>query len=471
MRFIEQLIKHSNQTNGLAIRTENQDITYKTLLHRVKSVMTYLSEKGVNEKSVVGVTITNELDHLIITIALFGLGSKQLIIPSYDSYDVQYDFAKRVKMDVYISEFESDFFPKNTIIFSANLAYECSIDISCSEIEGHIYIKTSGTTGKPNIVPFTESQLVIQAQRVKDYSQEVLLRLASMEYNNSKRHRLYSIWNGGVNVFKPQKEFDVVDYILEKDVSCLDVARIHIANLTKHPKAHMLSHIKIRAGGSLVSFTLREEIENNVTKELYLRYGATEFGTITMTRPGEYDADVCSGKCVDGVQLQIVGSDDVPLPKGSVGYVRIKATGMAERYFDNPAQSKKRFRDGWFYPGDLAYLREDEQLILKGREDDMINMNGINIYGSEIEEVLEKHKYIKTAAAVPIESSIHGQIPVAAIELEVNESITAQDILHYSREKLGIRSPRKVVICNSLPRTPQGKVIKNKVQCLFKEKV
>ncbi len=43
-------------------------------------------------------------------------------------------------------------------------------------------------------------------------------------------------------------------------------------------------------------------------------------------------------------------------------------------------------------------------------------MNGINIYPGEIERVFEAHPEIAAAAAFPVKSKIHGQIPVVAIE-------------------------------------------------------
>jgi acyl-coenzyme A synthetase/AMP-(fatty) acid ligase len=47
----------------------------------------------------------------------------------------------------------------------------------------------------------------------------------------------------------------------------------------------------------------------------------------------------------------------------------------------------------------------------------MINLNGINIFPAEIERVLEQHPDIVAAAIVSLESSVHGQVPIAAVEL------------------------------------------------------
>ena len=62
-------------------------------------------------------------------------------------------------------------------------------------------------------------------------------------------------------------------------------------------------------------------------------------------------------------------------------------------------------------------LRGDGQLIVQGRRDDMIVLNGLNIFPAEIERVLERHPAVAEAAALPLASPVHGQIPVAAVVL------------------------------------------------------
>jgi long-chain acyl-CoA synthetase len=473
MRFIDKLKEHATYTdkNLIAVCTESDEVNYEQLLHKVTDAMAYFSSVGLNANSVVGVTLSNELDHLIVTLALFGLGTKQLILPTFDSIALRKDFAERVNMTDLICDDNSSFLNMTAIEYPPKDFTNTHQTINGNSIEGELFIKTSGTTGRPNIVLFTETQLALQAERVTDYKSERLLRLASMEHNNSKRHRLYSIWNGGTNIFKPSDSFDAIDYILKKNVTCLDIARIHLANLVKHSQSDKLSTIKVRAGGSAIPYALRFDIEKNVTQKLYLRYGATECGTIAMTNPGEYDKDVSSGKCVEGVELEIVDKNDNPLPKGSTGYVRLKVAGMAYEYFDNSEQTGKRFKYGWFYPGDLGYFREDEHLVLQGRADDMIIMNGLNIYSAEIEKVLESHPSIKTAVALPLESSIHGQIPVAAVELNTAEQIESYDLLKYCREILGIRTPRKIFILSDLPRSPQGKIIKVDLKKMLNQRI
>jgi acyl-coenzyme A synthetase/AMP-(fatty) acid ligase len=67
---------------------------------------------------------------------------------------------------------------------------------------------------------------------------------------------------------------------------------------------------------------------------------------------------------------------------------------------------------------------------------------------------------VKTAAAFPIRSPIHGDIPAAAVELHVPGDADAAEIVRYARERLGTRAPRKIVVMDALPRNAAGKVVK-----------
>jgi long-chain acyl-CoA synthetase len=144
---------------------------------------------------------------------------------------------------------------------------------------------------------------------------------------------------------------------------------------------------------------------------------------------------------------------------------------MASGYVDNPQQSALRFRDGWFYPGDLGLLRGDGQLVVQGRHDDMIVLNGLNIFPAEIERVLERHPAVAEAAALPLASLVHGQIPVAAVVLRPGEEVSAADLRRYCHQQLGLRAPRRVLVIERLPKNSQGKTVKKDLVACFQPDV
>jgi acyl-CoA synthetase (AMP-forming)/AMP-acid ligase II len=189
-----------------------------------------------------------------------------------------------------------------------------------------------------------------------------------------------------------------------------------------------------------------------------------------MAMPGEHDTDECSGRPIDGVELRIVDGSGSVVPQGMVGEIALRTPGMITGYFGNEEQTAARFRNGWFYPGDVGLIRADGQLVIQGRKDEMIIMNGLNIFPKEIESVLESHPDIRIAAALALPSRNHGDIPVAAVELAPNSGLSGPDIQRWAQPQLGLRSPKRIVIVDRLPRNSQGKITKKELLPLFERK-
>jgi acyl-coenzyme A synthetase/AMP-(fatty) acid ligase len=333
-----------------------------------------------------------------------------------------------------------------------------------------IYLNTSGSTGDMNIILFTEDQIALQAERHKHYAEERYLRLATVQYNTSKRHRLYSLWNGGTNIMRPEGTLlHVANFALEQKVSCIDISRMHVTDLMELGKKNIFSQMKLRPGGGEVPAYLRKLFRERVTQQLFVRYATTETGAIAMSQPAPEDNDSC-GKPLPGVIVEIVDENGQLMSAGELGEIRIKSQGMAVGYFDRPKESKNRFKDGWFYPGDIGYFYKDGRLVVEGRKDDMINLNGIKIFPAEIERVLEKHPAVKVAACFPVESAIHGQIPVAAVEVREGFDVTESELQLSIRKQLSVRAPRKIMILPQLLRDGQGKLQRREMKKKFLER-
>jgi acyl-coenzyme A synthetase/AMP-(fatty) acid ligase len=422
----------------------------------------------------VGITIADEAQHLIATLSLLVIGARQVTLATHEKPSLLEETIRRVGVTVVLSDDESfaitglDFLLWNRDRVQA--ATETTSRTLPHVSTATLFLKTSGTTGTMNIVEFSEAQIAAQSQRHADYADERLLRLASIEHNNSKRHRLYCTWAGGTNIFRHSGTVNVVQFVLDHGVTCLDISRMHAADLATVEDARRLAGVKLRTGGSAVPFGVRDAIEKAVTKQLYVRYASTESGAISAALPGDHDSDESSGRPMASVELQIVDASGEVCAAGESGEIRLRAPGMATGYFDTPEQSAKRFRGGWFYPGDVGRLREDGQLVVLGRGDDMIIMNGINIFPAEIERILEQHPAVAVAAALPIASDVHGQIPVAAVELKPGAQVTAAELLAYSREFLALRAPRRILIMESLPRNAPGKIVKREIATAFSAK-
>lgn len=452
MSYLSALAVHRDK---VAVVTELLMFGYRELLARVDARRLEMAAAGIRPGDVIALEIADEVDHLVDALALLEVGARHITLPTHDPMAAKEELADRVRA--------------THVVSVAGIARRREGEPAVANDGGMIYLKTSGTTGGMNIIAFSAQQLADQAQRHPEYASERLLRLAAIEHNNSKRHRLYCAIMGGTNVFRPREEFDIAAFCARHRVTCLDISRMHASDLAARGELGRFDGVKLRTGGSAVPIDVRRAIEQRVTPLLFVRYASTESGAISMAGPGEHDEAELVGRPLPGVELEIVDLDDNKLPAGEAGRIRLRAAGMATGYLDGGEQTASRFRDGWFWPGDIGSLRDDGSLIVHGRQDDMMILNGINIFPGEIERVLERHPAVKVAAALPLQSKVHGQIPVAAVELVVGALVTPTELQRFAREQLALRAPRRVIILPALPRNSQGKILRREIARAFEQ--
>jgi acyl-CoA synthetase (AMP-forming)/AMP-acid ligase II len=90
------------------------------------------------------------------------------------------------------------------------------------------------------------------------------------------------------------------------------------------------------------------------------------------------------GRPVAGVAVRILGPDGAVLPERRVGEIAIAGTSRFDGYFRLPAETARKVRDGWYHSGDLGYLAGGE-LFVTGRRDDLLILNGRNLYAHAVE--------------------------------------------------------------------------------------
>ena len=106
--------------------------------------------------------------------------------------------------------------------------------------------------------------------------------------------------------------------------------------------------------------------------------------------PGEPHAVsfVRVGKAIRDVEIRIAGDDDTVLDDGRVGHIQLQGGSVTERiYGDEEATSALFSEDGWLRTGDCGVF-VDGQLVITGRQKDIIIVNGQNYYPHDLEEIV-----------------------------------------------------------------------------------
>ena len=98
----------------------------------------------------------------------------------------------------------------------------------------------------------------------------------------------------------------------------------------------------------------------------------------------------------------------------------------------------------------------------------MMIINGINIYPIEIEQTIKEIPGVRDVVAMPLKDEMHPDVPIAAVSLEAQVKLSADEIQQITTTLLGFRSPRKVFILNEIPRNSNGKIQGTELNNLIK---
>jgi long-chain acyl-CoA synthetase len=155
-------------------------------------------------------------------------------------------------------------------------------------------------------------------------------------------------------------------------------------------------------------------------------------------------------------------SEDVPV--GKPGEVVIHGPQIMVGYWPDPGSGLTD--DGWLHTGDVGVMDETGYFQIVDRLKDMVNVSGLKVYTTEVDEVLFKHPAVAVAAAFGIpDAEIQGServMAVVALKEEYRGSITEQELRDFCRQHLPPYAvPKMIEFRDELPLTVSEKVFKN----------
>ena len=168
------------------------------------------------------------------------------------------------------------------------------------------------------------------------------------------------------------------------------------------------------------------------------------------------------GRILPGVQVEVVDDNEQPV-QGTPGRVRIRSDGSVGRYIDDPATTARMFRDGWFYPGDIAVLQDRLTLRLVGREDDMPECPGDQVYPRPAGRTVAAGAAGKPICALPVLPTENGASRLWVVVVPENA-----DAMAVIRDRLPALLPTemenvRLAKLDAIPRTATGKILRSDV--------
>jgi len=197
----------------------------------------------------------------------------------------------------------------------------------------------------------------------------------------------------------------------------------------------------------------------------YRAYGSSEHPTISSGEPGDLlvKRATTDGRVIAGNEIRLVDDDGVDVPAGAEGEIVSRGGELFLGYTD-PALDAESFLPGrWFRTGDVGRLDADGYLTVTDRKKDIIVRGGENISSKEVEDVLALHPAVAEAAAVGMPDERYGERVCAFVVLRDADGSLDLDEVGRHFAAVGVarqKTPERLVVVDSLPRTPAGKLRK-----------
>ncbi|MFI1462439.1 fatty acyl-CoA synthetase [Nocardia carnea] len=221
-------------------------------------------------------------------------------------------------------------------------------------------------------------------------------------------------------------------------------------------------------GASAMPVAVLDEIQRRLPAlDLWNFYGQTEMAPVaTILGPDRQRSHAGSaGRPVLNVETLIVDDDDEPVEAGVVGEIVHRSPQATLGYYDDEAKTEEAFRGGWLHSGDLGYFDDDGYLYVVDRKKDMIKTGGENVASREVEEAIYRLGDVSEVAVFGVAHERWVEAVVAVVVPKAGSGLTADDVLSHARSVLaGFKCPKHVVITESLPKNPSGKVLKRQLR-------
>jgi len=204
-------------------------------------------------------------------------------------------------------------------------------------------------------------------------------------------------------------------------------------------------------------------------------YGMTETHTSDTITAGFQDDDhdlksqpVFCGIPVPGTDVLILDFDTgEPKPADAEGEIVIRTPSLTRGYWNKPDATAAAIRDGWLHTGDIGCLDADGCLHFLGRAKEMLKVNGMSVFPSEIEVLLGRNEAVEGCGVIGVDDPRTGQRPRAYVTLRAEADLDAAALTEWCRANMATYKVPEIRIVDHLPLTATGKVIKHRLEKEF----
>lgn len=235
-----------------------------------------------------------------------------------------------------------------------------------------------------------------------------------------------------------------------------------LADLMAAPEGDFRRHddLSLRVMAGALSEELYNRTVARLTRNIMTSVGSTEGGVVARTEVASAE-DLRWHKLEPDAIVEVVDENDQPLPPGQLGQLRVPQAQGVDRYVNDADASAASFRNGWFYPGDLAVLDGKGRISLLGRVTDVLNVRGDKHPAGPFEEALQSD--LGAAVCLFSEQAASGAEELHAV-IETPAPIAEAELQAVAARRLAGFGTVHFHFIDRLPRNHLGKVERLKLR-------
>ena len=345
---------------------------------------------------------------------------------------------------------------------------------------------TGGTTGLPKGAMLTHGNLVANMQQIRAclsqhdaQGQPILQEGCEIMVAPLPLYHIYAFTancmgmmvtgNHNILITNPR---DIKGFIKElknwRFTAFLGLNTLFVA-LMDHPDFKTLdfSGLKItNSGGTALVKATADRWEQLTGCRIVEAYGLTETSPAASCNPcGALARSGTVGTPVPGTAMKVIDDFGTDLGLGERGELCIKGPQVMKGYWQNPeATAEVLDAEGWFKTGDIAVIDPDGFVRIVDRKKDLIIVSGFNVYPNEIEDIVMAHPKVASCAVIGVPDERTGEAVKLFVVARAG-GVSVEELKAYCKDNFtGYKVPKLIVLRDSLPMTPVGKILRRELR-------
>jgi 2,3-dihydroxybenzoate-AMP ligase len=339
-----------------------------------------------------------------------------------------------------------------------------------------VFLLSGGTTGVPKLIARTHDDYAYNAlasARIASVGADAVYLVglpAGHNFPLACPGILGTLLSGGTVVMlpaadPPQAFATIAEQGVTHTAAVPAIAGRWLEHATTHGAEELRSLRVLQVGGARIADELAAKVAPLLGARLQQVFGMAE-GLLNYTRLDDPDDVVCGTQgrpLAPADEIRLVDDQDRDVPQGEPGSLLTRGPYTPRGYYRAAEQNARAFTtDGWYRSGDVCRLTRQGNLIVEGRDKDMINRGGEKISAAEIENLVHQLPEVSEVAAVAMPDRELGERVCLYLVPRPGAVVTLPEIcaLMARAEVARFKFPERLVVVGELPSTKVGKIDK-----------